>query len=247
MFAALHALGKTIDGSGIDTCGIESGTYTSAALCGIFGGKAYEQGIEYHITNYLAILMMRFDAISSSLDLEALCDKCPSFKQALHDRCPDMVELYGEIESWYSEQVKPWEDKQQGELAQFFSLYLEQLEALLALVSACRASNWEGYLAALANIIKYFFARDLLNYARLMPVHLGQMNALQHEDPETWEALKSGDFVVAKSEIPFTNLFTDQTLEQEIKKLKRHGGIIGLSQEEDTLDRLVTTSPHLGW
>jgi len=32
VFAALHALGKTIEGSGIDTCAIESGAYTSAAL-----------------------------------------------------------------------------------------------------------------------------------------------------------------------------------------------------------------------
>ena len=40
--AALHALGKTIDGSVLvlDTCAIESGAYTSAALPGIFGGKS---------------------------------------------------------------------------------------------------------------------------------------------------------------------------------------------------------------
>jgi len=36
-------------------------------------------------------------------------------------------------------------------------------------------------------------------------------------------------FVVAKSEIPFTHLFTDQTLEQEIKKLKGHGGMVACS------------------
>ena len=40
--------------------------------------------------------------------------------------------------------------------------------------------DWEGYLAAIENIIKYFFAHDLLNYARLMPVHLAQMNALEN-------------------------------------------------------------------
>ena len=40
VFAALHALG--IDGSGLDVCTIESGTYTSAALCGIYSGKAYK-------------------------------------------------------------------------------------------------------------------------------------------------------------------------------------------------------------
>ena len=72
-----------------------------------------------------------------------------------------------------------------------------------------------------------------------MPVHLAQMNALEQDDPATWDALKSGDFAVAKSEVPFTQLFTDQTLEQEIKMLKRHGGMVGLSQDEAALDRLV--------
>ena len=100
-------------------------------------------------------------------------------------------------------------------------------------------------MAALENIIKYFFAHDLLKYARLMPVHLAQMNALEHDDPVTWEALKAGEFVVAKSEIPFTCLFTDQTLEQKIKGLKRHGGTAVLSQDETALDGLITTTPHL--
>ena len=55
----------------------------------------------------------------------------------------------------------------------------------------------------------------------------------------------NSEFVVAKSEVPFTHLFTDQTFEQEIKGLKRHGGMVGLSQDEDALNRLVTTTPHL--
>ena len=50
---------------------------------------------------------------------------------------------------------------------------------------------------------------------------------------------------MAKSEVSFTHLFTDQTLEQEIKGLKRHGGIVGLTQDAAALDRLVTTTPHL--
>ena len=40
VFAALHAIGKTIDGGGFDTCAIETGIYTSAALHGIYGGQA---------------------------------------------------------------------------------------------------------------------------------------------------------------------------------------------------------------
>ena len=96
------------------------------------------------------------------------------------------------------------------------------------------------------NGIKYFFAHDLFNYARLMPLHISQMNDLQRSNPEIWESLKSGDFVVNKSGIPFCSLFTDQALEQEIKNLKRNGGIVGISQNEDALDRMMhTTTPHL--
>ena len=72
------------------------------------------------------------------------------------------------------------------------------------------------------------------------------MHKLETEDPETWSALKSGGFVVATSEIPVTHKFTDQALEQEIKKkLKGQGGMVGLSRDEAALDRLVTTVSHL--
>ena len=91
------------------------------------------------------------------------------------------------------------------------------------LKSSCKIGDWNGYLAAVENMTKYFFARDLLNYARLMPVFLAQMNDLERNDPNTWNDLDTGDFVVPKSITPFTALYTDQALEQEIKKLKRHG------------------------
>ena len=71
-----------------------------------------------------------------------------------------------------------------------------------------------------------------------MPVHLAQMNALETEDPETWSALQSGRFVVAKSEIPFTHMFTDQALEQEIKKLKGRVGWLDLVEMKVLLTAL---------
>lgn len=245
MFAALHALGKTLDGRGIDTCAIESGSYTSASLRGISGGKAYKRGVEFHITISLDIIMMRLDAIADP-DIEPVQEKCSALRKALHDHSPDMVEIYDEVHSWYSESFKPYVDgSNNAELAHFLTQYLEQVDSLLHLISTCRSADWEGHLAALENSIKYCFARDLLNYTRPMPVHLAQMNALEHNDSATWEALKAGDFVVAKSEVPITHLFTDQTLEQEIKELKGHGGIVGLNQDEAALDRLVPTTPHL--
>lgn len=179
-FAALHALGKTIDGSGLDTCAIECGAYTSASLRRIFGGKAYKRGLEFHITASLAIMMLRFDAILSDLPKGPIRIQCNSLKEKLHGRDPEMVEIYEEIQSWYSSNVKPLEEAEDlGEFAQFLTRYLNQVESLLHLISSCRSGDWEGYLSSLEDLTKYFFARDLLNYARLMPVHLAQMNALE--------------------------------------------------------------------
>ena len=44
-----------------------------------------------------------------------------------------------------------------GGLAQFLIQYLEQVDRLLHLISACHLGDWEGYLAALENLIKYLF------------------------------------------------------------------------------------------
>lgn len=79
--------------------------------------------------------------------------------------------------------MKPFEsDGGNWKLPKFLTRYLGQVESLLHFLSVSRSGDWECYLAALENIIKYFFAHDLLNYARLMPVHLAHMNALEQED-----------------------------------------------------------------
>ena len=106
----------------------------------------------------------------------------------LHEHSPDT----NVIQSWYTTQIKSNEST--GEWAQFILQYIEQVDSLLCLISACR---WGGYLAASENIIKYFFEHDLLNYGRLMSIYLAQMNEFENNDPVTLEAQKSEDFVVA--------------------------------------------------
>ena len=145
VFAALHSLGKTIDGSGIDTCAIESGTYTSAALRGIFGGKAYKRGIEYHVTTCLAIMMMRFDVISANMPpppCGSLRAECIALRTALHERSKDMAAVFDEVQSTYTVMIKPLEETDhKEELARFLVNYLEQVESLLDLICACRSSE----------------------------------------------------------------------------------------------------------
>ena len=63
-----------------------------------------------------------------------------------------------------------------------------------------------------------------------MPVHLVKIHNLQRCDPVVCKCLTSGEFAVNKSGIPFSDLFTDQAQEQEIKHPKGQGGINGTSQ-----------------
>ena len=77
-----------------------------------------------------------------------------------------------------------------GELAQLH----ETSSVPIAHHQCMPSGDWEAYLAALDDQIQYFYAHDLFHYARLMPVHLAQMNQLENDDPITWNALKEGNF-----------------------------------------------------
>ena len=139
-----------------------------------------------------AIIMMKFDVILSELSTGPVSMQCVELKKALHDQSTDMVKIFQDVESYYVEHIEKAKKNYSGSIAHFLDVYLEQVESLLALFSACCQGDWEAWLAALDNEIKYFFAADLLNYARLMPLHLAQMNEQEKEDPLTWDYLKAG-------------------------------------------------------
>ena len=128
-----------------------------------------------------------------------------------------MKEVFEEVSAIFLKLFQSSLEQDLGEMAQFLRSYMKQVESLLHLIRASRQGEWELHLGALEENVKYYFAHDLYKYARLVPVYLAQMQRLKDTDQETWKALECGDFVVAKSGIPFTNLFVDQTLEQLIR------------------------------
>ena len=67
------------------------------------------------------------------------------------------------------------------------------------------------------------------NHPHLMSVHLAQMNTLEQDDPDTWKALMPKN--VVKLNVLFTYMFTDHTLEQEVKMLKWHSWMVGVKME----------------
>ena len=83
---------------------------------------------------------------------------------------------------------------------------------------------------------KIFFAHDLYKYVRWTPHYLADMTELKIKDPETWNALDTGEiFSVFKSDILFCGLGVDQGLEENIRNLKIPGDVVGITQKESLL------------
>ena len=243
-FADEHALGKIIEGSGLDTVAIESGIYSASTIHSICDGKKYTRGMEFHIMNALAILALKLEAEFGPEFPSDLRQQAKSFREALHGDRPDIVEFYEDIANHYTGTIRSNLPKCQDGLSKFLNNYLTQVETFLASVSSIHNRDFESCLTLIDRKIKYYSATDLPWYFKLMTVHLGQMNELKKSDPVTRNCLKQ-DFVVSKSTLAFCNLFVDQGLEQEIKELKRYGHLPGITQDEEAMDRFVTTSPHL--
>lgn len=134
-------------------------------------------------------------------------------------------------------------DSQLNGQPKIYRNFMKLIEIMLLFVRASRQGLWELHLASLERFVKFFFAYDQQNYARLSPVYLSEMYALQENDSMSWEFLKSGNFSVNKSTASFCALGTD--LEQENRKLKILGGISGIANKMSTMDSYFIAAPIL--
>ena len=116
-------------------------------------------------------------------------------------------------------------------------------ESLLLFIQSSRQGHWNRHLASLNAFVKYFSAHDQLNYARLTPLYLANMLELQTSDRKTWDYLEQS-FIISKSKIPFTSIGSDHAMEQENKRMKI-SGVIGLTQNDNALNRFCLTAPVL--
>ena len=94
----------------------------------------------------------------------------------------------------------------------FIASYLKQFETILLYVRATRENNFLLHLETTEELIKYFFAHDHLNYARLLQLYLSCMQNAKIDHPEIWLEFMKGNFCVSKSLTPFTSIAPDHAL-----------------------------------
>ena len=249
VFAALKVIGKYIENSGLDRVFLEAGVYGPTTLAQIMCGKHMKRGMEAYMVLYLALTKLLVESVvnNSLLDAEEVenikekisCVTSNDGNAKFQEGFKELLQLISEIR--VTDRVKQVEgqlDNQAKMLNNFMKLY----EALLLFVRSSRQKSWKLHLQSLDALVKFFFAHDQLNYARLTPFYLADMANLEENDAESWEYL-SENFSISKSLIPFTSIGGDHAMEQENKVLKVTGGVTGLTQMPSALTRFCMIAP----
>ena len=121
-------------------------------------------------------------------------------------------------------------------------MVMEMLQFIRAVY--VRTGDWKLHLQALEVFTKYFFAHDRLNYARMVPLYLAEMDSLPATDPDVFAEFLSGNWVVNKnSNIPFCALGADHALEHVNRSMKVQGGLVGITLNQTAWNKFFSLLP----
>ena len=107
--------------------------------------------------------------------------------------------------------------------AKQYANYMQMVSTVFLFIRASREGLWDLHLSSLDALCKYFFAYDRLNYARMVPLYLADMNNLKTSDPDIWLEFESGNFIVNKTSVLFcSSNRTCQSMDEGDGWLVRH-------------------------
>ena len=254
VMAELRAIGSFMDGSGLDLCWIEAELYGAATVKQIIEGRHVKRGITAHLTTVQALFTLYVEAFFK--DKGELHHKCAEKADKLNKACRDnnvekiqrahedmkhTVDSLGILDtmSEFDEAIA------NRPLARAICQYMTMVLEMLTYIRAVRSGDWMLHLDATETFVKYFFAHDKLNYARLLSVYLADMKALAKSDPEIWAEFMDGNWVVNKNINPFCAIGPDHALEQVNRMMKVLGGLIGITLSPLARAKFFLVAPGL--
>lgn len=240
VMALLRTIGSFIDSSGIDLCWTESELYGPATVRQIIEGKHVRRGVNAHLITLQALFTMYQESLFQD-DLQSrqrleqvakeLSEACTGGKKENVKKAND--EMISTIESLrIVEKMTAFDEAHvSSPLFMVMRQYMCMIMQLLAFIKSVRTGDWILHLKSLELFTKYFFAHDMLNYARMIPVYIAEMGSLKESSPEVYEEFVNGNWVVNKnSEAPFCAIGADTALENVNRSMKVTGGLIGITQ-----------------
>ncbi|CAB4003577.1 Hypothetical predicted protein [Paramuricea clavata] len=231
----LSLLGKKYAQSGLEDMLIESGVYAVGTTSVIMLGKSYNRGIRAHKLTMEALFRLLWQAFVEWLTREEVGLENGPKQLILCRSCiePLMVLL----------DTFKLESRKKSKVFNFWEDYINMVLLLLQFVKAERTGNCKLHLSATAAMVPHFFSMDRVNYARWLPVYLSDMNLLESHHPEVYQEFMAGSHSVSRSKQPFAQVWPDMALEQSINlDSNSKGGIIGMSTNENAVDKWFLTS-----
>ena len=255
----LAVIGKQFQDCGLEDLIIESNTYGSGTASALLKGKSYNRGVRAHKLVMEAMLRLQWQSFSTwvqdhreneemlnAIDVENINRKitvCRDnvkqgelLRENFRALCTDLPEIQQLFTSFKAE------ESSKSYLFAYWSSYIEMIELLLEFIRAERDGNWLLHLSATAGMVPYFYSMDRTNYSRWLPIYLADMHQLSTTHPEVHAEFLIGNHSVSRSNQPFSQVWTDMALEQSVNlDSKKRGGIIGITQKAEALDRWFLT------
>ena len=252
VMAQLRTIGTYIDSSGLDLCWVEADLYGTATVKQIIEGRHVKRAIQAHMTSLQALFKIYGDVLfDHHPDVRQKCeDLANELKNGCQARDSQLVQdahskLQKAINDLEILQLMKLFTEQQGPLGKAMLQYMQMVLEMAMYIRAVRTANWELHLEATECFLKYFFAHDKLNYARLIPVYVADMKSLPDSDPDIYREFISGNWVVNKNSIPFCAIGADHALEQVNRMMNVSGGLVGITQNPNALAKFFLAAPEL--
>ena len=115
------------------------------------------------------------------------------------------------------------------------------VDILLDFNRANREGNWQLHLDSFATMLPWLTVYGHTNYARWGPAYMAEMKRLSESAPEVHREFMIGNFVIKRSKHRFNQVPPDQATEWMNRMCKISNGIIGITQNNQAMDRFCTT------
>ena len=123
---------------------------------------------------------------------------------------------------------------------------MHMVTKMLQFTRALRTGDWGLHLQALHSFTKYFFAHDRLNYSRMIPLYLAEIEELPRTDAEIYSEFLSGNWVVNKNQVvPFCAIGADHGFEQVNRSMKVTGGLVGITLNQAARTKFFLIAPEM--
>ena len=194
--------------------------YGSATVRQKLDGKHVQRCIDAHI-----ITLQKLHSLYQAAFFEQhsdFLDRLTVAAEILEDACHGSGDVHQAQEKMMQEiqslniQAKMCQFDKQNSGKRLFVImrqYLQMITEVLQYIRAVRTGNWHLHLQSTETFIKYFFAHDMLNYARMMPVYLSDMEKLKDSEAAIYAEFLQGNWIVNKTSLPFCAIGADHALE----------------------------------